>query len=97
MIEKPYHAKRKRWLILGICSVLFFPALLMTLQISADQTVKCTVCMQFNGHSQCKSASAVSKDDCVRTGVDNACALISSGMTGSIACGNTPPASIQFD
>jgi hypothetical protein len=55
----------------------------------------CEVCMTYNGQQNCATASAPTEEEAVRTASDVACAPISSGMTESIQCSNTPPDSIN--
>lgn len=52
------------------------------------------VCMEFRGQSACRTASAATPEQARRTATDNACALLASGMSDSIACTNTPPAKV---
>jgi hypothetical protein len=49
------------------------------------------VCVTFHGHSQCRTASADSEEHALRAASSNACALIASGVTDSIACEHTQP------
>jgi len=53
------------------------------------------VCTEFNGRANCGAAAAPTEEEAVRTATDNACAVLSSGMTESIACSNTPPTSVR--
>jgi hypothetical protein len=53
------------------------------------------VCMEFQGRSSCRVAAASTQEQAIRTATENACALIASGMTDSIACGKTPPRSVR--
>ena len=57
-------------------------------QVSA---VECEVCMQFDGRTICRSASAARRDEALRSAADNACALLTSGMTNSIRCQQSEP------
>lgn len=54
------------------------------------------VCMEFQGRTACRIAAAATREQAVRTATDNACALISSGMTDSMACTQTPPRSVRI-
>ncbi len=54
------------------------------------------VCMDFQGRSACRVAGAATREQAIRTATENACALISSGMTDSMACGQTPPRSVRL-
>jgi hypothetical protein len=51
--------------------------------------------MEFRGSTACRTASAETREDAIRTAADNACAQLVSGMTDSIACTQTPPKSIS--
>jgi hypothetical protein len=53
--------------------------------------VSCEVCISFHGGTQCRTARGANADEAQRTATDVACASLASGMTDSIACGNTPP------
>ena len=53
------------------------------------------VCVEFNGRPGCSTAAAPTEEEAIRTATDNACALLASGMTESIACSRTPPVSIR--
>ena len=55
----------------------------------------CEVCMEFRGSTACKTASADTREEAIRTAMDNACAQLASGMTDSIACTQAPPKSIS--
>ena len=52
------------------------------------------VCMEYRGRTNCATASGTTKEEAIRTATDTACATISAGMTESIQCGRTPPASV---
>lgn len=54
------------------------------------------VCVTYQGRSSCRTASASTKQQALRTAQENACALITSGMTDSMACGSTQPASVKW-
>jgi hypothetical protein len=56
--------------------------------------IRVEVCMEYQGRSACRTAAGPSKEQAERTARDNACALIASGMTDSIACQNTQPKSV---
>jgi hypothetical protein len=55
----------------------------------------CEVCMEFQGRVACRTASGNTREEVTRTAMENACAQISSGMTDSIACSQSPPKSIS--
>ncbi len=54
------------------------------------------VCMTFEGGTVCRIAQGASREAAQRQATDNACAMLTSGVTGSIACAQTRPDSIRF-
>jgi hypothetical protein len=49
------------------------------------------VCMQFNGETNCRTASGSTKEFAERTAISNACAGIASGVTETIKCEHQEP------
>ncbi len=60
------------------------------------QPFTCRVCMVFDGRRDCRTASADTRQDALRTAVTNACAQLSSGVIQSSQCENTPPESVTW-
>jgi hypothetical protein len=81
------------WIALG-CAAVF--AAMMYSSFQDVRAYRVEVCMEFQGRQACRSASAASEEDALRAATDNACALISSGMTDSIACGQSAPQSVKW-
>ncbi len=52
------------------------------------------VCMEFNGRTNCATASGTTEQEAIRTATDTACAIISFGMTESIQCSRVKPLSV---
>ena len=80
--------------LLGIVGFVVFLAV-MTYSMMGNRKIRVEVCVAFNGRNSCRVASGPTKDEAVRTATDNACALVSSGMTETMTCGHQPPASIK--
>lgn len=80
-----------------LLAILFGLAVLGVLVYSTMQLgqVSCEVCMTYNGMDRCATAAAPTRQEAVRSATDTACAVLSSGMTESIQCGNTPPKSVN--
>ena len=57
---------------------------------------RCRVCITFNGRTDCRSASAQTREEAQRTATVAACAQISSGVTESMQCENTRPDSVDW-
>jgi hypothetical protein len=53
------------------------------------------VCVSFQGRTNCRVASGSTREQAVRAATDNACALLASGMTDSMACTSAPPISVK--
>ncbi len=55
----------------------------------------CEICMDYNGLTNCGTASGTTEMEARSTAITVACANISSGVTDSMACSNTPPKSVD--
>ena len=82
----------------GVWIVLLFGVLFLIVMYTSTRNLsahRVEVCMEFRGRQACRSASAATPEMARRTATDNACAFLASGMSDSIACTNTPPASVK--
>jgi hypothetical protein len=52
------------------------------------------VCIDFNGRTNCKTASATTEEFALQAAVTNACGEIAFGVTDTVACEHTPPSKI---
>lgn len=57
---------------------------------------RCEVCTTYQGRTACKIAGASSREHALRAATELACAQISSGMTDSTRCLNTPPDRVKW-
>lgn len=80
------------WIIAGV--VLALGALMYTSMPQSQYRVE--VCKEFGGRTQCRIASADNERDALRTATENACALISSGVTDTMACQAQDPKSVKW-
>jgi hypothetical protein len=80
--------------ILGLLAVVVFIGLLIYLSLGQRQH-RVEVCVEFNGRNNCRIASGPTVEQAIRTATDNACATITSGMTESMTCGRSKPASVK--
>jgi hypothetical protein len=78
--------------LLTIAAVLIFAAFLAYTTLSA-QKVTCNVCVEFNGRTNCASASHEDENQAVRSAQTTACGPVAGGMNETIACGNREPVS----
>lgn len=60
------------------------------------QSYRCRVCIAYNGVTDCRTASAASRQEAQRAATTAACAQLAGGVTDSIRCENTPPQSIDW-
>ena len=58
--------------------------------------IRCEVCITYRGQQACRTASARTRDLALRAATENTCAMISSGVTDSNQCNNTPPDSVRW-
>lgn len=54
------------------------------------------VCLSYQGASACRIAEGRTPSEALRAAHDNACAQITSGVTGTLGCQNTPATSVTF-
>jgi hypothetical protein len=80
----------KKPVLIGILFVIVVLAVLVysTMNLAKHRV---EVCITFQGNASCRIAAGTTEDFARRTATTNACAQISSGVTGSIACENTQP------
>jgi hypothetical protein len=53
--------------------------------------VRCEVCMAFAGRQACRSVDAATEDEAKQGAITNACALLASGVTDTMACERATP------
>ena len=78
--------------------ILFFALVVAFVVYSTINTgrIRCEVCITYRGQQACRTASASTRDLALRTATENACALLSSGVTDSNQCHKTPPDSVRW-
>jgi hypothetical protein len=54
------------------------------------------VCMEFKEMTSCRTASGSTEEFALRTARTNACAMIASGVTDSIACDQSTPKKVTW-
>ena len=86
---------KRTGLWIGVAVVVAFVAIMIS-SFRGVSRFRVEVCMEFQGRSACRTASASSAEQARRAATDNACALIASGMSDSIACTNTSPAKVTW-
>jgi hypothetical protein len=61
-----------------------------------QERVRCQVCMSFDGQRDCRTASATTRPEALRTAVSNACAQLASGVTATTQCESKTPDSVNW-
>ncbi len=85
--------KKSVWL--GILFIVLVVGFVVFSTVNTGR-IRCEVCVTFQGRQSCRTASARTRDLALRAATENACALISSGVTDSNQCNNTPPDSVRW-
>lgn len=82
----------------GIIVAIFVAAFLALIVYStlAGPRYRVEICMTYQGHSTCKTVSAKSEQAALRSGAENACADISSGVTDTMRCEQSQPESVRW-
>ncbi len=81
-----------------IVGIIFIAVVLAVLLFSTMNLAKfrVEVCVTFNGRSDCRIASADTEEHALRTATSNACGLLASGVTDSLACEHSVPTSVRW-
>ena len=88
---------KKSVLLAIVFVVVFIGAVVFTTMSASSSRYRVEVCMEFQGRSRCAIAAAATEKNALRTAQENACAVISSGVTDSMQCGNyTQPVSVKW-
>ena len=85
-------ARPRSWRNLAATLAVLVPVAAFVIYSSLQAgSVECEVCMDFEGRQVCRTASAAAREEALRAAVDNACALLTSGMTNTIRCQRGEP------
>lgn len=85
--------KQTTWLALAFVAIVVAFIAYSTFH---QERVRCQVCMSFNGHTDCRTASAASRQDALRAAISNACAQLASGVSESVRCESSQPQSVDW-
>ena len=75
--------------ILGVLGVLLYSTMNLA-------KFRVEVCVTFNNRADCRIASADTEEHALRTATSNACGLLASGVTDSLACEHSVPTSVRW-
>jgi hypothetical protein len=82
---------KKSSLWIGLAVVLFIGLVVYSTLGMRKHRVE--VCMEYQGRTSCRTAAGETPERARRAAIDNACAMISSGVGDTIACQNRVPVS----
>ena len=85
--------KKTVWIGVAFLVVVVGFVVMSTLSPSRE---RCEVCITFQGKTDCRIASATTREQAQRAATENACSQLAAGVTESIQCGNTPPDSVRW-
>ena len=84
--------KRSRWITIAVVAAVIALFFYMT---TARANEECTVCVEFQGRSNCATAAGATVAEATETAHSTACGPVARGMNETIACGNRAPVSVQ--
>lgn len=82
------HPWRNALVTLVVLAPIFGFVIWSSFQVSEFE---CEVCITFEGNDVCRTVTGQTELEGLRTGIDNACALLASGVTDSLRCQRTQP------
>jgi len=80
--------------ITGVVLAAAFVAVLV-MALMKEAQVECEVCIEFGGGRACRTSVASSRERAVSGAINNACVVLSAGVTAGIQCSNTSPISLR--
>ena len=84
----------KKPVVIGIVFGVGVLAVIIWSSFNMSQ-VKVKACMQYEGRTNCATASGTTKEFATRAAISTACAPISGGVTGTIGCEGSKPLSLE--
>ena len=79
--------RRTSWIGLGLLLGVVGVAVYLTFQIGGT---RCEACITFHGRQVCRTVDGATEHEAQMAAITNACALLASGVTETIACQNAP-------
>ena len=82
-------------IVIGIVFVALALAFIVYSSMNVAQ-FRVEVCMSYQNQTSCRTASADTQEHALRSATSNACALIASGVTDTMACERANPTSVRW-
>lgn len=87
-------SNRKVWILAAIFVVIVVAVLIhSTLNLAQ---YKAEVCITFNGHTQCRTASGPTEENVLRAAVSDSCATLANGVSEVVNCEHSTPISVRW-
>ena len=80
------------WLAAVVLAAIVAVVVVSSFQVAG---VRCEVCVSFHGREACRAVDAATEAEARSGAHTNACALLASGVTDSLACERTPESSAR--
>ncbi len=81
--------------IIGVVFVLGIVAFLVYSSMHIAK-YRVEVCVAYHGQTECRTASADTREHALRSAQNNACGLIVSGVTETMQCEHVEPTSVKW-
>lgn len=87
----PQHSARRRWFGWVLAAAFVGFAAFVVWRSLHVAGFRCEVCITFHDREACRTVDGQTEREALAGAVTNACALLASGVTDSIACERTTP------
>lgn len=81
--------------LLGVLLLVAVVSLLVWSSMGLSE-FRVEVCVTFEGQSACRVAQGATREAAQRQAMDNACSMLTSGVTGTISCLQAGPESVRW-
>jgi hypothetical protein len=86
--------KNVRRAVIALVAAALVTVGLIIMGVRQSMGTTCEACVTFEGRNACRTASGATEQEATTTAIQNACALLASGMTRTVQCQNRPPDSV---
>ncbi len=84
---------RSKLVTAALCLVFVMVLIYYTL---SPVSVRCEVCVEYNGQTVCRTASGATEKEARRTAIDTACAVLTGSRTDNLRCTAQQPKSVKL-
>jgi hypothetical protein len=87
-VKPKQHSRRNALITLAVLAPIFGYVVYSSFQVS---DFECEVCITFEGRDACRTVTGKTEAEGLRTGIDNTCAQLASGVTDTMRCARSQP------